>query len=183
MAEDALPLADKVLAINAALAQSGFDYAFGGALALAYHVEDPRGTRDIDVNIFVAAERAEEVFRSLPTEVTWDAADVRTTLRDGQVRLFWGDTPVDLFLSTHEFHEEAALSTREVPFDGARMPILGATELAVFKAFFNRTQDWADIEKMVAVGSVDLHRVIGWLVDLLGEPDPRIERLRDLLHR
>ncbi|HEX5097091.1 MAG TPA: hypothetical protein VFX21_13785, partial [Acidimicrobiia bacterium] len=149
--EDALPLADKVIALNAALARSDFDYAFGGALALAYHVEDPRGTRDIDINIFVSADRAEEVFRSLPTEVIWDAADLRTTLRDGQVRLFWGDTPVDLFLSTHEFHDEASLSTREVPFDGARIPILGATELTVFKAFFNRTQDWADIEKMVAV--------------------------------
>ena len=68
-----------------------------------------------------------------------------------------------------------------VPFAGITIPILGATELLVFKAFFDRTKDWADIEAMVEAGTADLHSALGWLVDLLGADDPRILRLRRLL--
>jgi hypothetical protein len=53
----------------------------------------------------------------------------------------------------------------------------------VFKAFFNRTKDWADIEAMLDAKSVDVHVVIGWLVDLLGGDDHRVTRLRDLIGR
>ncbi|HEY7952208.1 MAG TPA: hypothetical protein VID70_04420 [Solirubrobacteraceae bacterium] len=51
MSEPSLP--DKVLAIHRALAQAKVAHAFGGALALAYYAE-PRGTIDIDLNVFTA---------------------------------------------------------------------------------------------------------------------------------
>ena len=63
------------------------------------------------------------------------------------------------------------------------MPVLGATELTVFKAFFDRTKDWADIEAMIDAGTVDIHAALGWLVDLLGGDDHRVDRLRKLLDR
>ena len=59
--------------------------------------------------------------------------------------------------------------------------ILGADELLVFKAFFDRRKDWADIEEIVRAGAVDVHQAMGWLVDLLGTDDDRVERLRDLV--
>ena len=62
-------------------------------------------------------------------------------------------------------------------------PVLGATELTVFKAFFDRTKDWADIEAMIDAGTVDTHGALGWLVDLLGGDDHRVARLRRLLDR
>ena len=34
-----------------------------------------------------------------------------------------------------------------MPFADTTIPVSGATELAVFKAFFNRTKDWADIRR------------------------------------
>ena len=40
-------------------------------------------------------------------------------------------------------------------------------DLAVFKAFFNRTKDWADIEAMIEAGSLDGDRVVGVLVRYL----------------
>jgi hypothetical protein len=173
-------LAEKILGVDAALVEADLPHAFGGALALAFHVGEPRATRDLDVNVFVPATLAPQVFAALPTAVDHDERDAREAAEQGQVRLFWDDTPVDLFFSTHPFHDEAAARAIEVPFEGTAIPILGATELAVFKAFFDRTRDWADIEAMLGVGSVDVHRALGWLVDLLGPGDERIARFRGL---
>ena len=113
----------------------------------------------------------------------WTTQDVEEIERNGQVRVFWDDTPVDLFFVTHPFHESAASHTELVPFAGQMIPILAADDLAVFKAFFDRTKDWADIEGMIDAESLDVHVVLGWLVDLLGGDDHRVARLRDLIDR
>jgi len=176
-------LADKVLSLDVALTATGVPHAFGGALALAFHIAEPRGTRDIDLNIFVPTSDAQEALESLPKEVPWTGSDVEEIERNGQVRLFWDDTPLDLFFMTHAFHENAASHTELVPFAGRTIPILAADDLAVFKAFFDRTKDWADIEAMIDAGSLDVHVVLGWLVDLLGGDDHRVARLRGLVDR
>lgn len=176
-------LVDKIVAVDEALRAADVPHAFGGALALAFHVEEPRATRDIDVNVFAPSDRARAVFEALPDEVEWSDDDVAAVERLGQVRVFWGDNPVDLFFSTHAFHDRAESEVVEVPFADGTIPVLGATELTVFKAFFNRTKDWADIEAMLAVDTVDVHRALGWLVDLLGPDDERVARLRALLDR
>jgi hypothetical protein len=174
-------LADKALALDESFSAAGTPHAFGGALALAFHIAEPRGTRDIDVNVFVPSADARTVLATLPTEVQWTTRDVEEIERNGQVRLFWDDTPVDLFFVTHAFHETAASHTEFVPFAGRTIPILAADDLAVFKAFFDRTKDWADIEAMIDAKSLDTHVVLGWLVDLLGGDDHRVARLRDLI--
>ncbi|MEH3052594.1 MAG: hypothetical protein PGN13_01105 [Patulibacter minatonensis] len=56
-------------------------------------------------------------------------------------------------------------------------------ELVVFKALFNRTKDWADIEAVVAAETVDLDEVHDLLVDLVGADDLRITRLADAIER
>lgn len=175
-------LVERIVALEHALSGAGIPHAFGGALALAFHTEEPRGTRDIDVNAFVARPEIATVFAALPEAVTWDERDLARGERDGQIRVFWDDTPVDLFFTTHAFHDVAQIHVERVPFAGITIPILGATELVVFKAFFDRTKDWADIEAMAEADTADLHAAIGWLVDLLGADDPRIDRLRRLLH-
>ena len=176
-------LFEKVEALERALRAAHVPHAFGGALALAYHVANPRATIDIDLNCFVPAKNARAVFEALPREVEWTDDDVRLVAREGQVRVFWDRTAIDLFFTNHPFHELAAANTETVPFSDDTIPVLGANELAVFKAFFNRGQDWVDIETMVDTGTVDLHWVIGWIVDLLGSDDERVPRLQALLHR
>lgn len=57
------------------------------------------------------------------------------------------------------------------------LPFLACTDLAVFKAFFNRTRDWADLEDMAAAGALDRDRVLGILVEYLGPGDERVARL------
>ena len=178
-----ISLADKALALHEALTSAGTPHAFGGALALAFHIAEPRGTRDIDINVFVPTNDARAVLATLPKEVHWTERDVEQIQRDGQVRVFWADTPVDLFFDTHRFHQLAASRTELVPFAGRMIPVLSADDLAVFKAFFDRTKDWADIEAMIEVESLDAHVVLGWLVDLLGTRDHRVSRLRGLIEK
>jgi hypothetical protein len=166
-----------VLGVHRSLDAARIPHAFGGALALAYAVGEPRGTIDVDLNAFVHSTRASDVFEVLPDGVTWSDDDVARAARDGQVRVHWDEVPLDLFLDYHPFHAEAAGTSIEVPFADTVIPVLAPDVLAVFKAFFNRTKDWADIEAMLEAESIDITAVRTRLVDLLGVDDPRIERL------
>jgi len=171
---------EKMLAIHESLDEAGLAHAFGGALALAWCTQRARGTIDIDVNVFVGADRAPDVLAALPDGVAWSDTDLEVIARDGQQRLWWDTTPLDLFLNTTEFHERASTRARWELFDGVELPFLSCTDLAVFKAFFNRTKDWADLEEMRAADTLDVDRLIGVLVRYLGANDERIERLRTL---
>jgi hypothetical protein len=173
-------LPSKILALDAALGEAGYPHAFGGALALAWCTQRARGTIDIDVNVFVGVDEARHVFDALPAGVAWSDADLATMQRDGQVRLWWDSTPVDVFLNTTDFHAQAAARAIREEFAGAEVPFLSCADLAVFKAFFNRTKDWADLEEMIDAGTLDLDRVLGVLVRYLGADDERITRLRAL---
>ena len=174
-----MTLAEKLLAIDAALEEAGFEHAFGGAIALAYWTLDPRGTSDIDVNIFVPAERAAEAVAALPEGIARSEQDLEAIRRAGQTRLWWGQTPVDLFFDYEPLHEQAARHSRRVPFADEQIPILGPVELAVFKAVFDRTRDWADIEAMLAAESLDLDAMREQLVAIVGDDDERLERLAE----
>ena len=173
-------LPEKIVAVHRALADADIPHAFGGALALAWCTQRARGTIDIDVNVFVDAAEAGRVLRALPDEVAWSEDDRALIERDGQARLWWGPNPVDVFLNTTDFHVQAAGRARVESFVGAEVPFLSCLDLAVFKAFFNRTKDWADLEEMVAAGTLDVDRAVGILSRYLGPSDERIDRLRDL---
>jgi hypothetical protein len=53
-------LGERLLAVHEALDQAELPHAFGGAIALGYCVVEPRGTRDLDVNVFLPQERFPE---------------------------------------------------------------------------------------------------------------------------
>src|SRR5260370_15059341 len=101
-------LAERLVAIHDSLTAAKVPHAFGGAIALAYCSEEPRGTRDIDVNVFVDASHAREVLGSLPAGVLVTDRDIEVASNDGQVRVWWDETPVDVFLDVHDFHHEVA---------------------------------------------------------------------------
>jgi hypothetical protein len=175
-----LGIPGKMLAIHRALGDADVAHAFGGALALAWCTERARGTIDIDLNVFAGTDRVGDVLAVLPEGIAWTDSDVALLERDGQQRLWWGSTPVDVFMNTTAFHDEIANRARWEEFEGVQLPFLSCADLAVFKAFFNRTKDWADLEEMQAAGTLDVDRVIGVLVRYLGPTDDRIERLRAL---
>ncbi len=175
----------RLVAVADRMDAAGLSHAFGGAIALAFHVAQPRATSDIDVNI--ATEDPATVFRALPPEVAWDDRDVERCRRDGQIRLFWEQepfrTPVDIFLPQSDLHDEVDREADVVDLLGRPVRILTATHLTVFKALFDRTKDWADIEAMLAHGTVDVERVRGWLAELVGPDDDRMARLDEAERR
>jgi hypothetical protein len=173
-------LAQRLLQIHDTLSHAKLPHAFGGAIALAYCTEEPRGTRDLDVNVFVDPGRAREVLAALPEMVRATDATIAALEQEGQVRVWWEDTPIDLFLDIHSFHDEVAQGVRLVPFEGRTIPVLDCAALAVFKALFDRTKDWADIEEMAAAGALDLPRAVAWTERLVGADGPVARRLASL---
>lgn len=169
-------LGELLFAVHDALKRAGIPHAVGGAIALAYCTLDPRGTRDLDVNLFVGPERAREVFAALPEGIEVSGERLERLERDGQVRLRSGITPVDLFLNVLPFHDYAGGHVRQVPFEGRTIPVLSCTALVVFKAMFDRTKDWADIEAMVEAQSFDLDEASHWIREMVGD-DRRIDQL------
>ena len=173
-------LPDKIVRLHRSLEAAGVPHAFGGALALAWCTQRARGTIDVDLNLFVSPDHAEEVVAALPDGVVCGPDDLAAIHADGQVRLWWDTTPVDVFFNTSDFHERLAARARREPFMGADVPFLACGDLAVFKAFFDRSRDWADLEEMAAAGTLDVESVIGVLARYLGGDDPRVARLRAL---
>ncbi|HTD09270.1 MAG TPA: hypothetical protein VK680_10295 [Solirubrobacteraceae bacterium] len=173
-------LASRLIDLHDALAAADLPHAFGGAIALAFCTERPRGTRDLDVNVFVAPQRAKDVFAALPDGVTRSTADLETARNEGQVQLWWQDTPIDIFLNVHPFHDEVARGVRQVPFAGRVIPVVSCTALAVFKSLIGRTKDWADIEAMVEMGEMSASDAIGWLTQIVGVDSPAATRMRAL---
>lgn len=172
-------LVERVVAIADSLDAGEIPWALGGALALAYATQEPRGTRDIDVNVFVKADRAEEVFAAMPSGVRHSLLDVTASAQDDQVRLWWDDTPIDVFFAADAFHAEIDRRCRLVPFAGRSVRVLCAEDLAVFKAMFDRPKDWVDIATMVEADAIDLESAAYRLRQRLGD-DSRVERLRSL---
>lgn len=173
-------LVEKLFAIHDSLTEVGLAHAFGGAIALAYCVEEPRGTRDLDVNIFVDAAEAESVLASLPSGVRVRKKDVAKVKRDGQARLDWQGTPIDVFLNNIPLHEAVAASVVWVRLEGRDIPMLDCASLVIFKAFFDRTKDWADIEAIAVATPEDIEDAAATIAELVGADDPAVEKLKSL---
>ena len=178
-AEPSLP--EKVVAVHEGFRAAKIPHAIGGALALAYYAE-PRATIDIDVNVFIPVESWKEVVDVLASiGVDAGGLDPAALEQDGQCRLWWGDNAVDLFFANEEIHEQMPKGVRRVPFADTTLPILAPEHLAVCKAMLDRTKDWIDIEQMlIAVDDLDVSEIEAWLRRMVGDDDPRLERLAGL---
>jgi hypothetical protein len=174
-------LVDKLFVIHDSLTGAGFAHAFGGAIALAYCVLEPRGTRDLDVNIFVDASEAEAVLAALPDAVRVRRKDIAQVERMGQARLDWNGTPIDVFFNNIPLHEAVASSVVWVPLEGRQAPVLDCASLAIFKAFFDRTKDRADLEAIAEATPEDIEAAAATIADLAGPDDPAVARLESLL--
>jgi hypothetical protein len=103
-------------------------------------------------------------------------------VRDGQIRLWWDRSPVDLFFSYDPFHDAARDATRTVPFADTEIPVLSADHLLVCKAIFDRPKDWVDIEAVLAAATpVDAGEVLRWVGRIAGPDDARFTRLARVL--
>ena len=170
----------QVLDLARALESASVPYAIGGAIVIAYCTE-PRSTTDIDINVFLSAEqvaRALDALQHAGIPFDYDRLESRIR-RDAQVRFDWDGTMVDLFFSNVPFHASSAARTRRVPFGEGEISILSCADLVVYKAMFNRSRDWVDIESILHAqgANFDLDYARGWLVAMVGDHDGRVIEL------
>ncbi len=177
-------LDEQIVAIERAFEEAGIPHAFGGAQALAYY-GSVRATHDIDVNVFLPAEDSERVLGVLGAlgASTADPGLRKLVRRDGQVRVRWDDTPIDLFFAYDALHRSSMERRRRVDFYGDPIHILSAEDLIVYKAAFDREKDWNDIAGMVYACErpLDPDYLLGWLERIDGVDGHRLARLQQVL--
>ncbi len=180
-----MTIIDLVLALHARLEEADLPHGFGGALALAYLTE-PRGTVDVDVNVFAPVDDVDQVLAELvplglepeaPRDTWMPAAGLR--LRRPGDRF-----PVDVFLSLDDAYREIQRRVVHRPFGrgGEELPFLSAEDLVVFKLSFGRDKDWVDLRAIARDTPLDLAYVERQLLALRGpRMHPRLARIRQLV--
>ncbi len=179
-------LEEIALAVSAKLTSQGIPHALGGALAYNYY-GTPRATGDIDINVFLPMDRAGEALATLgDLGVDIHDSEARRQLaREWQTRLRWKGRYIDLFFAYHPFHDACQARAVRFPFGDSEVPVLTPEDLLVFKAIFNRSRDWGDIEQVLETlgDRFDLPYCVRWLEEILGPDDSRIARLISLYSR
>ena len=170
-------LTEKIVSLHHALERADIPHGFGGALALAWCTQRARGTIDIDLNIFIDTEAAATALAALPKAVTWTQNNLDLLINEGQDRVWWDTTPIDLFLNTLPLHKQMARRCRWESFGGSSIPFLSCQDIAVLKVFFNRTKNWADLEEMQSAGTLQAPLVTATIIEYLGVDDERVKAL------
>lgn len=186
MARAARDLTPPELAVEVSgiLRAAAIEHAVGGALALGFYAE-PRGTLDVDLNIFVDADAPGEALDALSAAgiaIDHDHATATIASR-GDLFLTYRGCRLDLFFNSIPLHASVSRRTREVRLLGALVPILAPEDLIVLKLLFHRHKDVVDIERIVAAMGADLDwpYVRHWLVECVGKVDARMDTLNTLL--
>ena len=110
------------------------------------------------------------------------AEDRAPIARDGQARLDWGGSYLDVFFATTGPPLEMAERARAVRFGPVDIPILAPEDLIVCKAVFDRPKDWLDIEEIMRWGTVvDAAPTLWWVGEILGPDAEQYTRLAELL--
>ncbi len=175
---------ENALRIAAELDARGIPYAIGGAIAFGIWAV-PRGTVDVDVDVFVDPTQQEPVFDALAAVgVVLDRTEaaVRAT-RDGMYVGRLDGMRVDVFVPSLPFYDEAARTRVRYAGHSQAAWFLSAEAIAVFKLLFFRGKDIVDLERLVAVQGqrLDAAYVRRWIVDMLGETDERVRRWDQLV--
>ncbi len=178
-------LDEQIVAIEGAFVAAGIPHAFGGAQALGYY-GSLRATHDIDVNVFLSAAEAERVFAALAAlgAATGNPGLRRLLARDEQVRVYWDQTPIDLFFAYDALHMSSLARRRRVDFYGDPIHILSAEDLITYKATFDREKDWHDIAGILYACDepLDYDYIRDWLGRIDAPEGRRLTRLETLIH-
>lgn len=176
-----------IVAVHDQFDEAGIVHAFGGALALGY-VAEPRGTVDIDVNVFLPTDEMGRVsaaldpmgFRRAPAGNEPPIAGIRFGHPQDPF-------PIDVFPALHERYAEIERRRVFHRFGRGRdvLPFLSAEDLCVFKLSYGRPKDWVDLRAVTtARPSLDVEYIESQAVALRGPTMyPRVARLRWLLRQ
>jgi len=175
---------EKIVAIERSFRAAEIPHAFGGANALAYY-GTPRATADIDLNVFVPVSQSDRVLQELAAlGVDTSNPSLRDWIeRDGQIRVFWERTPIDLFFSYDPLHDSSMRRRRVVDFGGDPIHVLSAEDLIVYKVIFDREKDWRDIAEVIYASNqqLDFDYIRGWIERICSEDSGQLQRLERVI--
>lgn len=164
-------LLERVIAIAEAFGHADVPYSFGGAIALGYYAS-VRPTRDIDINVYLGVDDAALALDSLQELGIPEASeDQRAQIRrDGQTRLYWDETPLDLFFWNLDFHASCCERRRQYALLDHTIDVLSPEDLIICKVAFARDKDTRDIAQMLdSIGeSLDVPYVLHWVETIVG---------------
>jgi len=174
-----------IVAVHKQLAQARLPHAFGGALALGY-IAEPRGTADIDVNVFVPTTELGRIVDALaPLGYAAPAEHPDPPIAGIRFRHATEPFPIDVFPSLDDRYDEIAARVVRHRFGRGNdvLPFLSAEDLCLFKLSCGRPQDWVDLRNIAqARPDLDVDCVERQLITLRGTAMyPRIARLRTYL--
>ena len=181
-----LDLMERVLSIARCFEAAGIPHSFGGAIALAYYGR-ARGTRDIDINVYVTVRDADRVLALLEGLGVTPAGEAQRTRiqRDAQVRLFWQAVPIDLFFSNIDFHASCRRRRHRHVLGDQQIHVLAPEDLIVCKVAFAREKDGRDIDTVLETmgAQLDLVYVLRWVDEIAGADHPSAIALRGAIAR
>jgi len=134
------PIMAKALDVCDAFLDAGIECALGGSIARAFY-GGSAPSRDIDVQVYVTPT---DVARVVPViealGMTHSYSDVETyAASEGQVRLDWSGTSVDLFMLSDPFHESCRDRRQWREFSAGRGAfIMSPEDACVMFLFLNR---------------------------------------------
>jgi len=172
--------------LAAALDANNIPYAIGGAHAFGIW-GDPRGTYDVDINLFVNHDELDHALDVIEAEdVELDREAARAADQSGDVIVGWhGDMRVDLFTPSIPFAWEAMEKAVRIRGPHGEAAFLSAESIAIFKLLFFRPKDLLDVEKLIEVqgNALDVGYIRSWIVDMMSEDDERTQALDQILSR
>ncbi len=162
---------NKIVAVARTLTAANVPFAFGGAVALEF-AGTPRGSWDIDANLFIPDSSAWDVLQALGGLIggIHVSRALAAAQRDGQVRLDWDGIGVDLYFSYDPFHDACRDRVRQVTFDGEPVAVLSPEDLVVLKVLADRDRDWVDVDDILRCqgDAFDLAYTRRWIEVLCG---------------
>lgn len=166
---------DATADVARALERAGFEYAVGGAIALAYWGV-PRATVDVDVGVAAEPMQLPELFAALRDGgCDLDEAKAAEAAMRGDFGCRARGVRVDVFLPLLPLARSALDRRVRVPFGGSELWIVTKEDAILFKLLFGRTKDLADLERLFAIHPEALDRAYmdHWVSSLFAERDQR----------
>jgi hypothetical protein len=179
-------LLDVALTMAELLNQQQIRYAFIGGLAAGYRTH-PRATRDLDVLLAIPQVALPGLLEAL--QKRGFEFDLQKTIEEWtqhhMVVLSYQGIPVDWLKPVLPAYQHILDRASEEPWLGHRVWVASPEGLILMKLLAGRTQDWLDIENLVAAsaGRLDVAWIRAEWETLADTDDPKMTRFLELLER